>query len=170
MGENASVLVPERKVAGVKAGGQLTQAERMLAEARTELERVMALLGERAKEKHALEEQLRTITSSADVDRIMVAQQKIKRQQELTRELERKRTELQQSVDNKTRYVETLRVSLETMKNEIQYLEERLQPQGHHEKRIQALETDLELARSGKSSEANRLAQLRRQIWMIIGA
>ena len=55
------------------------------------------------------------------------------------------------------------------MRTEVEKLEERLQPNGHHAKKIQALEIDLELARNGKASEEARLAYLRRQLWVIVG-
>jgi hypothetical protein len=89
--------------------------------------------------------------------------------EEAIRELEVKRAELEKSVDNKVRYVETLKLSVETMRVEVDKLEDRLQTGGHHDKKIQALEIDLELARTGKASEEARLGYLRRQLWVIIG-
>jgi chromosome segregation ATPase len=166
---NASVLAPERRTTG-KGAGQLAQAQRMLDEARAELQRVVALLAEKAREHQALEEETRAVTATADVDRIMQMQVKIAKHSEFMRDLQRRRAEAQKSVDNKGKYVETLRLSIDNMRNEISYLEQRLEPKGHHARRIEALETDLELARSGKASEENRLAHLRRQIWMIVGA
>jgi hypothetical protein len=116
-----------------------------------------------------MDAQIRNVTTGADVDRILPLQRARVKLDEAIRELEVKRGVLEKSVDNKTRYVETLKLSVETMRAEIEKLEERLQPDGHHAKRIQALEIDLELAKNGKASEEARLAYLRRQLWVILG-
>lgn len=168
MGDNASVLAPDRKLP-TKSGSQLSQAERMLADAQLELTRHSAMVKERHKEREALDAQIRNVTTGADVDKILPLQRKRTQIDEAIREVEIKRNELQKSVDNKVRYVETLKLSVETMRTEVEKLEERLQHDGHHDKKIKALEIDLELARNGKASEDARLAYLRRQLWVIVG-
>ncbi|HEU4390645.1 MAG TPA: hypothetical protein VFV34_22770 [Blastocatellia bacterium] len=168
MGDNASVLAEDRKPPA-KSGSQLAQAERMLNEARSELQRQSLLVKERYQKRDRLDAEIRGVTTGADVDRILPLQRERTKMDEAIREVEAKRAELEKSVDNKVRYVETLKLSVETMRTEVDKLEERLQPSGHHDKKIQALEIDLELARNGKASEEARLAYLRRQLWVIIG-
>lgn len=170
MGDNLSVALKPERSRPVNASSQMGQAERMLAEARAELKRLDDLIRDRSRERRRVEEELQAITTTGDADRIMQFQARRGRFDEDTRGFERRRAELEQSVDNKARYVETLRLSAENIRKEIQYLEERLEPEGYHAKRVQALEIDLDLARSGKSSEEARLTQLRRQIWSIVGS
>lgn len=170
MGDNLSAVLKSERSRPLSGSSQLKQAERMLEEARSELNRFDGLIRDRARERQRLEEELRAVTATGDVDRIMQLQARRTRFDEDTRGFDRRRADLEQGVDNKARYVEALKLSVENMKKEIEYLEERLQPEGYHAKRIQALEIDLDLARSGKASEENRLAQLRRQIWTIVGS
>lgn len=170
MGDNLSAVLKPERSRPLSGSSQLKQAERMLDEGRSELKRLDGLLRDRARERQRLEEELRTVTSTGNVDRIMQLQAHRTRFDEDTKGFERRRADLEQGVDNKARYVEALRLSVENMKKEIEYLEDRLQPDGFHAKRIQALEIDLDLARSGKASEESRLSHLRRQIWSIIGS
>ncbi len=106
--------------------GELAKAQLTLQEAETKLERVVALLGERRAERRDLETQIQEAAATGDMDKLVDLQNRAGVVEKTIAELRAAEAECAGRVESARRYLYTLYVRLEKLRQEFSGLMRRL--------------------------------------------
>ena len=106
--------------------GELAKAQLTLQEAETKLERVVALLGERRAERRDLETQIQEAAATGDMDKLVDLQNRAGVVEKTIAELRGAEAECAGRVESARRYLYTLYVRLEKLRQEFSGLMRRL--------------------------------------------
>ncbi len=106
--------------------GELAKAQLTLQEAETKLERVVALLGERRVERRDLETQIQEAAATGDMDKLVDLQNRAGVVEKTIAELRAAEAECAGRVESARRYLYTLYVRLEKLRQEFSGLMRRL--------------------------------------------
>ena len=98
--------------------GELARAQLTLQEAETKLERVVSLLSERREERQTLSVQIQEVSATGDMDRLVDLQNRAGVVEKTIFELSANETECTQRVESARRYLYTLYVRLERLRQE----------------------------------------------------
>jgi len=98
--------------------GELARAQLTLQEAESKLERVVALLSERREERRSLTVQIHEVSATGDMDRLVDLQNRAGVVEKTIAELAANETECVQCVESARRYLYTLYVRLERLRQE----------------------------------------------------
>ena len=110
----------------LKNRGELAKAQFILEEQETKLERVRALLAERKAERRRLETDTQEVAANGDMDRLVALQSRAVMVEKLIAELAGTEAESAQRVESARRYLYTLYVRLEKLRQEFSGLMRRL--------------------------------------------
>jgi len=106
--------------------GELAKAELTLQESEAKLERLRALLKERRVDRHNLETDIKGIAPSGDMDRLVALQSRAVLLEKTIAELTAAEADCAQRVESARRYLYTLYVRLERLRQEFSGLMRRL--------------------------------------------
>jgi len=106
--------------------GELAKAQLTLQEAETKLERIVALLAERREERRSLATQIQEVSATGDMDRLVDLQNRAVVVEKMIAELTSAEVECTQRVESARRYLYTLYVRLEKLRQEFSGLMRRL--------------------------------------------
>ena len=106
--------------------GELAKAQLTLQEAEAKLERVVTLLAERIVERHNLEASIRETAAIGDMDQVIVLQSRFNAVEKTIAELRATEAECSRRVESSRRYLYTLYVRLEKLRQEFSGLMRRL--------------------------------------------
>ena len=106
--------------------GELAKAQFILEEQETKLERVRALLTERKAERRDLEVQVHDIAAAGDMDRLVALQSRTVLVEKTIEDLRKTEAECTERVESARRYLYTLYVRLEKLRQEFSGLMRRL--------------------------------------------
>lgn len=106
--------------------GELAKAQLTLQEAETKLERIIALLAERRQERHDLATHIQEVSATGDMDRLVDLQNRAVTVDKMIAELTAAEEECTQRVESARRYLYTLYVRLERLRQEFSGLMRRL--------------------------------------------
>jgi predicted nucleic acid-binding Zn-ribbon protein len=98
--------------------GELAKAQLTLQEAETKLERIVALLAERRQERHDLGTHIQEVAATGDMDRLVDLQNRAVAVDKMIAELSAAEEECTQRVESARRYLYTLYVRLERLRQE----------------------------------------------------
>ena len=98
--------------------GELAKAQLTLQEAETKLERIVALLAERRSERLNLENHIQEAAANGDMDRLVDLQNRAGVVEKTIAELQSAEAECARRVDSARRYLYTLYVRLEKLRQE----------------------------------------------------
>lgn len=98
--------------------GELAKAQLTLQEAETKLERIVALLAERRQERHDLGTHIQEVSATGDMDRLVDLQNRAVNVDKMIAELSSAEEECTQRVESARRYLYTLYVRLERLRQE----------------------------------------------------
>jgi hypothetical protein len=98
--------------------GELARAQLTLQEAETKLERVVALLSERREERRTLAIHIQEVSATGDMDKLVDLQNRAGVVEKMVAELAANETECVQRVESARRYLYTLYVRLERLRQE----------------------------------------------------
>jgi len=106
--------------------GELAKAQLTLQQAETKLERIVALLGERRQERHELETHIQAAAANGDMDKLVDLQNRAGVVEKTIAELRAAEAECAGRVESARRYLYTLYVRLEKLRQEFSGLMKRL--------------------------------------------
>ena len=106
--------------------GELAKAQLTLQEAETKLERIVALLAERREERRSLATQIQEVSATGDMDKLVDLQNRAVVVEKMIAELTGAEGECTQRVESARRYLYTLYVRLEKLRQEFSGLMRRL--------------------------------------------
>ena len=106
--------------------GELAKAQLTLQEAEEKLERVVTLLAERMSERQKLEASIRETAATGDMDQVIVLQSRFNSVEKTVAELRANEAECSRRVESSRRYLYTLYVRLEKLRQEFSGLMRRL--------------------------------------------
>jgi len=106
--------------------GELAKAQLTLQQAETKLERIVALLGERREERHELETHIQAAAANGDMDKLVDLQNRAGVVEKTIAELRAAEAECAGRVESARRYLYTLYVRLEKLRQEFSGLMRRL--------------------------------------------
>src|SRR6266404_3484900 len=106
--------------------GELAKAQLTLQQAETKLERIVALLGERRAERRDLETQIQEDAATGDMDKLVDLQNRAGVVEKTIAELRAAEAECAGRVESARRYLYTLYVRLEKLRQEFSGLMKRL--------------------------------------------
>ena len=106
--------------------GELAKAQFILQEQETKLERVRTLLAERNAERRHLETDVQEIAASGDMDKLVALQSRAVMVEKTIAELRATETQCAERVESARRYLYTLYVRLERLRQEFSSLMRRL--------------------------------------------
>jgi flagellar biosynthesis chaperone FliJ len=106
--------------------GELAKAQLILQEAEAKLERVVVLLAERMVERHDLETNIRETAATGDMDQVLALQSRFNLVEKTIAELRANEAECSRRVESARRYLYTLYVRLEKLRQEFSILMRRL--------------------------------------------
>lgn len=106
--------------------GELAKAQLTLQQAETKLERIVALLGERREERHELETHIQAAATNGDMDKLVDLQNRAGVVEKTIAELRAAEAECAGRVESARRYLYTLYVRLEKLRQEFSGLMKRL--------------------------------------------
>jgi len=106
--------------------GELAKAQLTLQQAETKLERIVALLGERRVERHDLETHIQEAAATGDMDKLVDLQNRAGVVEKTIAELRAAEAECAGRVESARRYLYTLYVRLEKLRQEFSGLMKRL--------------------------------------------
>lgn len=106
--------------------GELAKAQLTLQEAETKLERIVVLLSERREERRSLATQIQEVSATGDMDRLVDLQNRAVVVEKTIAELRDAEAECNQRVESARRYLYTLYVRLERLRQEFSGLMRRL--------------------------------------------
>ena len=106
--------------------GELAKAQLTLQQAETKLERVVALLGERRQERHELETHIQEAAATGDMDKLVDLQNRAGVVEKTIAELRAAEAECAGRVESARRYLYTLYVRLEKLRQEFSGLMRKL--------------------------------------------
>ena len=106
--------------------GELAKAQLTLQEAEEKLERVVTLLAERMTERQKLEASIRETAATGDMDQVIVLQSRFNSVEKTVAELRAAEAECSRRVESSRRYLYTLYVRLEKLRQEFSGLMRRL--------------------------------------------
>ena len=98
--------------------GELAKAQMTLQEAETKLERIVALLAERRQERHDLGTHIQEVSATGDMDKLVDLQNRAVNVDKMIAELSAAEEECTQRVESARRYLYTLYVRLERLRQE----------------------------------------------------
>lgn len=98
--------------------GELAKAQLTLQEAEAKLERLVALMGERRAERRSLETLIQEAAASGDMDQLVALQNRAVAVEKIITELQASEIEGAQRVESARRYLYTLYVRLERLRQE----------------------------------------------------
>ncbi|HSE39000.1 MAG TPA: hypothetical protein VLG74_16985 [Blastocatellia bacterium] len=98
--------------------GELAKAQLTLQEAETKLERIVTLLAERRQERHDLGTHIQEVAATGDMDRLVDLQNRAVAVDKMIAELSAAEEECTQRVESARRYLYTLYVRLERLRQE----------------------------------------------------
>lgn len=106
--------------------GELAKAQLTLQEAETKLERIVTLLAERRQERHDLGAHIQEVSATGDMDRLVDLQNRAVTVDKTIAELSAAEEECIQRVESARRYLYTLYVRLERLRQEFSGLMRRM--------------------------------------------
>jgi chromosome segregation ATPase len=106
--------------------GELAKAQLTLQQAETKLERIVALLGERRQERQELETHIQAAAATGDMDKLVDLQNRAGVVEKTIAELRAAEAECAGRVESARRYLYTLYVRLEKLRQEFSGLMKRL--------------------------------------------
>ena len=106
--------------------GELAKAQLTLQEAEEKLERVVTLLAERMTERQKLEASIRETAATGDMDQVIALQSRFNLVEKTIAELRAAEAECSRRVESSRRYLFTLYVRLEKLRQEFSALMRRL--------------------------------------------
>jgi chromosome segregation ATPase len=106
--------------------GELAKAQLTMQEAESKLERVVVLLAERIVERRNLETTIRETAATGDMDQVIALQSRFNKVEKNITELRATEAECSRRVESARRYLYTLYVRLEKLRQEFSALMRRL--------------------------------------------
>lgn len=113
---------------------QLAKAESALQESEAKLEHTRALLAERKAERLDIETQIKTIKSTGDINKMVTLQPRMFALDKIIHDLKNSESDCLQRIESSRRYLYTLYVKLEKLRQEAATLADKssLHDQGHN--------------------------------------